>query len=565
MFPFYFSGINSSMLSADPGNSINLSWNMWNAKNAANSIMFMTPTLNTAFYDFPEVMTFGNNLLDPRFAIQQTLSSFNNGGWMNGMNIGGNWLNNMFKNPWGNTGDSTTGKTTEEKVNNTLMQRQYDKLKAVLQVYKENSTGDEAAKIGVILNEGGKIEDKLNALKSLYKELDSEKLRKALLALDENKKALYGMGYNFNDTDYSFKNTDNNALIEDITKIEEEIVTGQYDRLQTYITDTKENNDIIRVISYWNDEHTSDNDRSIIRYIATNFPEDSSKQENAKKTVKYMVIQLVNYAKAVSNRIGDCEHLDKAHKELMTLLNSTNTDFSVEKLKTLATKFEEVYTRIRIAEAEELSAKIRNDYAFLNSISDSDTDFVDKNLVLQDVKADLEAEKITLPGTLDKIKTEDTCTNVTKEFLQNPDNLKNGTVTKHTAEENGYQYTVYKYKDKYYEIKNNGNVQQVDNPKIIASEQKNDNDGKADGASAVTTEKLQKDGKELSKIKFVKRNGEESEVETSKLASGKKYYELDGKIYSIDKNGTVKEEENVKNAEETVKEEAEKEKEEEEK
>ncbi len=550
MFPFYFSGVNSSMLSQNPADSINLSWNMWNARNAANSIMYMTPSFNAAIFDFPEVMTFGNNLLNPALAIQQTLNSFNNGGWMNGMNAGGNWFNNIFKNPWQDSGDSNTGKTTEEKVKNKLMQLQYDKLKAVLQAYKENSTGDEAAKIGVILNEGGKIEDKLNALKSLYKELDSEKLRKALLALDENKKALYDMGYNFNDSEYSFKNTDNDNLIGDITRIETEIGEGQYDILQTYITDTEENNDIMRLISYWNDVHTSDENRSIIRYIATKFPEDSSKQKNAQETVKLMVIQLVNYAKEVSNRIGDCKHLDTAHKELMALLDKTNNDFKVENLNTLAAKFEEVYARIRIAEAEELSAKIRKDYAFLNDISDSDTDFVDNNLVLEDVKADLEAEKITLPSTLDKVKSENTRTNVTKEFLQNPDNLKNGTVTKHTAEENGYQYTVYKYKDKYYEIKNNGNVEQVDNPKIIASEQKNDNDGKADGDSAVTKEKLQKDGKELSKIKFVKRNGEESEVETSKLASGKKYYELDGKIYSIDKNGTVKEEENVKNAEE---------------
>ena len=572
MFPFYFSGVNSSMLSPNPGDSINLSWNIWNAKNAANSIMFMTPSFNTAFYDFPDVMTFGNSLLDPRLAIQQTLNSFNNGGWMNGMNAGGNWFNNIFKNPWQNSDNSNTGKTDKEKAENKLMQKQYDKLKAVLKSYKENSkelTDEQEAKLETALNKGGKIEEKLDALKAVYKELDSKELRKALLALDENKKALYDMGYNFNDSEYSFKNTDNDNLIGDITRIETEIGEGQYDILQTYITDTEENNDIIRLISHWNDEHTSDENRSIIRYIATKFPEDSSKQKNAQETVKLMVIQLVNYAKEVSNRIGDCKHLDTAHKELMALLDKTNNDFKVENLNTkvenlntLAAKFEEVYARIRIAEAEELSAKIRKDYAFLNDISDSDTDFVDNNLVLQDVKADLEAEKITLPSTLDKVKSENTRTNVTKEFLQNPDNLKNGTVTKHTAEENGYQYTVYKYKDKYYEIKNNGNVEQVDNPKIIASEQKNDNDGKADGDSAVTKEKLQKDGKELSKIKFVKRNGEESEVETSKLASGKKYYELDGKIYSIDKNGTVKEEENVKNAEETVKEEAEEEKEE---
>ena len=410
MFPFYFSGINSSMLSADPGNSINLSWNMWNAKNAANSIMFMTPSLNTAFYDFPEVMTFGNSLLDPRLAIQQTLNSFNNGGWMNGMNAGGNWFNNIFKNPWQNSDNSNTGKTDKEKAENKLMEKQYDKLKAVLKSYKENSTtltDEQEAKLETALNKGGKIEEKLDALKSVYKELDSKELRKALLALDENKKVLNDMGYNFSDTSYSFKNKEADEGIQrDITKIRDEITANgdnkKYETLQNYVISADKNEGILKLISYWNDEYKDNENRSIIRLIAKNMPADSAAKTNAKNTVGDMVIALVNKAKDVSYRIGDCDKLDSAREELEKLLTSTKNDFVASNLNTLAAKFEEVYARIRIAEAQELSAKIRKDYAFLNDISDSDTDFVNTNLVVEDVKADLKAEGVTIPTDIDK-------------------------------------------------------------------------------------------------------------------------------------------------------------------
>ena len=420
MFPFYFSGVNSSMLSQNPADSINLSWNMWNARNAANSIMYMTPSFNAAIFDFPEVMTFGNNLLNPALAIQQTLNSFNNGTWMNVV-IGGSWFNNMFKSACSYSDSANSGKTDKEKAENKLMQKQYDKLKAVLKSYYENYKDlpdDQASILETALNKGGKIEEKLDALKAVYKELDSKELRKALLALDENKLALDKMGYNFDDTKYSYKNEDDQKFRKAITPMYAQVAEGIYDTLQAYIPNAESNDGILKLISYWNDEYKGVNERSIIRFIAKNFPKDSAKQKNAKETVTAMVTALVNKAKEVSGRIGDCEKLDKAQEELMKQLTATNKDFKAETLKTLANKFEEVYARIRIAEAEELSAKIRKDYAFLNDISESDTDFVNANLVVEDVKADLEAEDVTIPKDLDNINDGDNDGDDTKNVQQ---------------------------------------------------------------------------------------------------------------------------------------------------
>ncbi len=413
MFPFYFSGVNSSMLSQNPADSINLSWNMWNARNAANSIMYMTPTFNGALFDFPEVMTFGNSLLDPRLAIQQTMNMFNNGNWMQSPWTGNNsgWFNNMFKSPWaGAADDSSKGKTDAEKAENQVKQKQYDKLKAVLKSYKENATNlsnEQEAKLETALNKGGKLDEKLDALKAVYKELDSKELRKALLAIDENKTALDKMGYNFNDTEFSYKNKADQTIKNAITKIEAELADRKYDTLQTYVPNAETNDGIMKLISYWNDEHKEEEERSIIRYIASNFPDDSAKQKNAKETVTAMTTALVNKAKEVCGRIDNCAYLEDAHEALMEQLKATKNDFKPETLKALANEFENVYARIRIAEAEELNAQLKKDYAFLNDISDKDTDFVTDSLVVDDVKADLEDEGISLSElseTLDEIE-----------------------------------------------------------------------------------------------------------------------------------------------------------------
>ena len=433
MFPFYFSCINSSMISQDPGNSINLSWNMWNARNSANSIMYMTPSFNAAIFDFPEVMMFGNCLLDPRLAVQQTLNSFNNGNWMNGVNGGNNWLKDLFKNPWGESGSSDSGKTDAEKAENKLMQKQYDKLKAVLKSYKENSktlTDEQEAKLETALNKGGKIEEKLDALKAVYKELDSKELRKALLALDENKKTLNEMGYNFNDAKYSFKNLEaDEGITHDITTIRDEIAEKKYDVLQNYATKSDSNEGILKLISYWNDEYNdadgkdNNDNRSIIRHIATNLPTDNAAKKNAKETVGSLVNALVNKAKDVSARIDDCDKLDKARTELENLSTTTKNSFDKSNLNKLAEKFEEVYARIRIAEAQELSASIKKDYDFLNGISSEDTDFVNANLVVEDVKADLKAEGVIIPIDIDKFDdgTEKTIQEEVKDLVENGD------------------------------------------------------------------------------------------------------------------------------------------------
>lgn len=402
------------MISQNPADSINLLYNQQKAYNDARAAMFFTPTVNTACWDFPEFSMYGNNLLNPMLAIQQTMQSFQNGGWMNGMGANGNWFNNMFSNmfnnPWNNNvnnNNNNNGKLTdEEKAKEEVMQNQYNRLKAILQKFSDENTSlsDELkAKLKVALNKTGKTEEKLNALKSIYKELDNKELRKAVLALDENKIALNEMGYNFDNAKFSLKNQDDQTLKNAITSMETEIADGRYDTLQTYAPNAETNTQVMKLISYWNDTHTTKDNRSIIRFIGKHLPTDNAKKDNAKRTVEALTTGLINKAKEVSGRVGNCEKLDKAHQELLETLTKTNKSFDKAHLEKLAAKFEEVYARIRIVEAQELNKKLVANFKFLNDIDSTDTDFINNKIVVEDTEADLKAEGITIPSDIDVI------------------------------------------------------------------------------------------------------------------------------------------------------------------
>ena len=71
---FHFSTINHAMTSENPSDSINLFWNQQMAQNQANASLFITPNFQASIgFEYPEFGMFGNNLLNPMIAIQQTM------------------------------------------------------------------------------------------------------------------------------------------------------------------------------------------------------------------------------------------------------------------------------------------------------------------------------------------------------------------------------------------------------------------------------------------------------------------------------------------------------------
>ena len=389
MFPFHYSSLNYELAQSTPSGSLNILWNQLNQKSIANSMMYMTPTFDFNIgYEYPEFGMYGNNLLNPILAVQQTLQAFQNGSWMNGMN---SWFNNNWQMPWNMPWQRTPGSTTGENA-------EYDALKALITKYKEIGTKSSLIKpelldkINEALNKSGKPEEKLAALKEVYKQLNKNLLSKALLDLPEYKDALEAAGYKFNGT-----NKDNDKqLNSDLNSVDNEIKSGKADKLVLAVPSESESQ-ILRVISYWNDKHTTNENRGIIRLVANNLPASDSEQETHKTAINNLAMSLINKADNLKAEVeGEFSKLDAAKEEVSEALTNANKEFTKDKLMELADKFDTLYAMLRMMEAEKIKNSIKTKYSFLNDISSTDRNIVDDNLVIENTKADLKNEGINI-------------------------------------------------------------------------------------------------------------------------------------------------------------------------
>ena len=416
MFPFHYSALNSALARSSENDSINIHWNQLQEKIKADSIMYMTPNFTPSIsLEFPQFGQWGNSLLDPNLAIQQTIASFNNGSWMGGsngfggFNFGGigNGFNfgNMFGGNWGNWGNwgnnNSNGTTTGSS--------ELDALKALITKYKEigeknNSLSPSLKdKITNTLNKSGSTEEKLTALKDLYKILDKSKLEQAILQITEYKEMLTEAGYDFKSSNRE-KDTE---LKKDLNTLEQDI-KGE-GKLSALINAGENDPSILRKISYWNDTHTNvngkDANRSILRLIAENIPAEA-KQIPYKDSVRYLSMSLINKAedfKASAN--GEFTKLDKAKNEVSEALSKAQKNFTKDNVKALAEKFEKLYAMLRILEAEKTRNAIKTKFSFLNNIASDDKDFVTDDLIVAETKADLKKEGISFnESDIDEIK-----------------------------------------------------------------------------------------------------------------------------------------------------------------
>lgn len=394
---FHYSSLNFDLAMSTPSGSINILWNQLGEKSKANSIMYMTPNFDPSIgYTYPEFGVWGNNLLNPMLAIQQTMQSFQNGNWMNGINSG-NWFNNMpwnnWNNPWG--GGNNSGSTAGNA--------EYDALKALINKYKEigtkNNTISRALldKINAALNKSGKPEEKLEALKDLYKSLDKTKLEKALLELPEYKIMLDEAGYNFNGTNKEY----DKKLKKELNSLEQDIKLGKGDLL-AQISASENNAQILRIVSYWNDNHSDKENRGIIRLVAQHIPSEESERTIHMQGIKNLSMSLINKVEEFKGSVdGNFTNLDKATEELSKALTNATKDpkvFTKANLEALADKFDKLYAMLRMMEAERIRNTINTKYSFLNDISSSDRDIVNDDLVIKSTKEDLAKEGISLNG-----------------------------------------------------------------------------------------------------------------------------------------------------------------------
>lgn len=547
---FHYSSLNFDLAMSTPSGSINILWNQLGEKSKANSIMYMTPNFDPSIgYTYPEFGIWGNNLLNPMLAIQQTMQSFQNGNWMNGIN-GGNWFNNMpwnnWNNPWGggNNGGSTAGNA------------EYDALKALINKYKEIGTKNNTIspalldKINAALNKSGKPEEKLEALKDLYKSLDKTKLEKALLELPEYKIMLDEAGYNFNGTNKEY----DTKLKKELNSLEQDIKSGKGDLL-AQISASENNAQILRIVSYWNDNHSAKENRGIIRLVAQHIPAEESERTLHIEGVKNLSMSLINKVEDFKGSVdGNFTNLDKATEELSkALTNATKApkEFTKANLEALADKFDKLYAMLRMMEAERIRNTINTKYSFLNDISSSDRDIVNDDLVLKSTKEDLRKEGISLAGVeTDNVPTEEVeevsdIDEVSETAEEKVEKLVEKENLKQTAKEGVFQSVVTSPNEPahFYTIKDDKLVKLKDVKSI-------DKDGKctmADGTTK-TLEQVKADAVEVSaqdiidynntltRVDELVKDGTISKVDTSAMGAWPKNVKL-YKSKGIQENG----------------------------
>lgn len=409
MFPFHYSALNHAVARGTESDSINILGCQLQEKMKADSMVYMAP-----IFDFSSSMTdllspFSfNSPLNVGASINAYLTAYQNGTWQcnqgfGGFNFGGigNGFNfgNMFGGNWGNWGNNNSnGSSTGSS--------ELDALKALITKYKEigekncSLSPSLKDKITNTLNKSGSTEEKLTALKDLYKILDKSKLEQAMLQMTEYKEMLTEAGY-----DFKSSNREKDAELKKQLGDLERDIKGEGKQL-TLLTGGENDPAILRKISYWNDTHKDANNRSILRLIAENIPSVSSKQTQYKIGVKNLSVSLIHKAedfKASAN--GEFTKLDKAKNEVSEALSKAEKDFTKNNVTDLAKKFETLYAMLRILEAEKTRNAIKAKFSFLNNIASDDKDFVTDNLIVAETKADLKKEGISFnESDIDEIK-----------------------------------------------------------------------------------------------------------------------------------------------------------------
>lgn len=419
---FHFSTINHDMVSGNPATSLNLLWNLQLESQKANASLFLTPNFDPSIgYTYPEFGTWGNNLLNPMLAIQQTMQSFQNGSWMNSgfggfgnfnfpnFNNGNIW--NNFQSPWqtpwnnSNNSDSNSGSAADK-----LKQSQYDKLRKILVEYQKTASDSAKAVISEALNKSGKIGEKLDALKAAAKKLTPSSIQDALLNMDSTKIELDTAGYKLKD---SKAYTD---LKQKLNNLEKDIKAKKSDLTTSTICTSESDPNILKTLSYWNDTHNSDSERNIIRMIANYLPTNKGEGTNQITSINNIAQSLVNHVEMVKSHFDsdiDFSKLDKSKQEvsdaLAKLLNNCKgtdgkinlTSTTKSDILTLADKVDDLYARLRMIEAERIKNNLKHEYGSLNKLLGND--IVTDSLVVKATENDLIAEGISIPSNRDAV------------------------------------------------------------------------------------------------------------------------------------------------------------------
>lgn len=383
----YRSYSNYQMTSGCLWGSMNLHMNQCWADISARQNLYNVPILNFANFSQYGVFSSMNYLLDPGYTAGQYMSlQMTSQGGLAGMQ--------MPTMPTNTGGPS--GLSEEDKV----AKKQYEKLKLLLDTcLKKAGRGirdDDKEFVQEALKKSGKWSEKLDALKEAYKKFDENVIKKSMTQLQSTDKKidyttlLKDIGYNF-DNGNSYKTNCNDEFKEIIQSIMND---DDYEELNELIETLKTENNILNLISTWNDTYSDIGEtRNILEYILEKSQEEGNTLDG--NIVPDLADALIEKAKEIASDCRLSTETKAYIKDLYTTLDmkkndlygpgatETNTSFLLE-------KFNNLYMALRLAEIKMAQEDMQTEYGFIADISSNDNDFIkDQNLLIEETMQDL--------------------------------------------------------------------------------------------------------------------------------------------------------------------------------
>ena len=392
--------------SSNPFNTLNLMWNEGMMKLQCNSLLYQSPTLSfTQGGFFP---LFGGNFSSiPNMLAQQTFSQFNMNNWWNNPTVGGvnNGFGFNFPNLFGNSNNgannSVDSATTVEGTKLATLKNIYEKLRNEsnsARLGKRFITEEMEKEYAEALKKET-TNGKIDAIEAILKKIPAVRIQKVIMNDEKIKANLHYAGYNNTFASEKVFNWDD-AIDELYRVIEKEEASVKGDKLCKFqglinsrcASEITDNNDILQVISLWNDEYNKSSEKGLVRYIANHIPTKDVEKEPYKLAIKALSTALTNKA----NDYKEYSNVSEKKVAVQNIAEKLEKKFDKALALELADKCDALYAELRLMEAQAADKAIKEQYGFLNT--EVKEGIVETNKILEETKKDLEKENIKVPS-----------------------------------------------------------------------------------------------------------------------------------------------------------------------
>lgn len=410
--PFYrFSAINYDTYHTDFSNRINLLYNEKMAELEYRSTHFFVPNMNygvitpysyntNPFADIYDVamrmfhnqslQSGGPGLLDANGNLNLARQLFGAGvmgnmtGYMPGMvNPSVNPSVNPPKDPEGNPPVSEADKRKQE--------RQIKAMTDLLTVYKEKYSSslnqDEKDSIDIALKAKGTNEEIIETLTDEIKKYDANNMRKIIPLINDFRAQLVVAGYDFEDGNSAYHSTANKQSVENMRSrlalcIEKGINESTLDLTDglsagySTIVDNNSVNEILDIISLWNEDENSDDLITTILSAISKAPNEGTEGNTTKSSlidaqlkpfVDALIAKAEDYIKNNNDTVNS-PLLQEQIRNLRTALTGVISSEGASSGSELSENFNALYTSLRRLEAVRIDKQIKDTYGFLNTI-----------------------------------------------------------------------------------------------------------------------------------------------------------------------------------------------------